>query len=61
MLSWFRSIGDIKSATLPKNIRFSLADLDENGTLKKKKNKKPSRSSSAILGKLSVCDSIQIF
>lgn len=44
-----RSPGD-KAATLPKNIRFSLADLDENGTLKKKKNKKPSRSTSAILG-----------
>lgn len=47
MLPWI--LGD-KAATLPKNIRFSLADLDENGTLKKKKNKKPSRSTSSILG-----------
>lgn len=55
--SW--SISSDKAATLPKNIRFSLADLDENGTLKKKKNKKPSRSTSSILGDTNVsCKSL---
>ena len=46
---FFPQLLDDKAATLPKNIRFSLADL-EDGTLKKKKNKKPSRSTSSILG-----------
>ena len=53
--SWTITID--KSATLPKNLRFSsLVDLEENGTLRKKKNKKPSRSTSAIIGK--VCTSL---
>eukprot|EP00116_Pleurobrachia_bachei_P008569 sb/3468831/ len=55
--SW--SVSNDKAATLPKNIRFSLADL-EDGTLKKKKNKKPSRSTSSILGDTNVsCKSLQ--
>jgi len=43
-----------KSLTLPKNTRFSMGELDEAGTLRKRKGKKPSRSTSSILGDLSV-------